>query len=192
VVFPIAPPPEKSGTFVNWEGRHRTFTATLQTGAMPDLRVLGTLADELGVDLSLPTAEVARAELLELGAWSGERAADPEVAAAEVPQPGKGEAGLAGWRLLLDCGQLQDGANHLAGTARTPVARLSAESATEIGAADGDKVTVSTSHGSITLPLVVTEMPDRVIWLPLNSPGSAVHRELGVTVGAVVRVEAQT
>ncbi|HYX98259.1 MAG TPA: molybdopterin dinucleotide binding domain-containing protein, partial [Mycobacterium sp.] len=143
---------------------------------------------ELGVELALPTAEVARAELLELGAWDGERAADPDVAAADAPQPDRGEAVLTGWRLLLDCGQLQDGANHLAGTARTPVARLSAESAAEIGAADGDKVTVSTSGGSITLPLVVTDMPDRVVWLPLNSPGSAVHRQLGVTPGAVVKI----
>jgi NADH-quinone oxidoreductase subunit G len=188
VVFPIAPPPEKAGTFVNWEGRHRTFAATLEQGAMPDLRVLGTLADELGVDLALPTADVARAELLELGRWSGSRAADPGVAAAELPQPGTGEAVLTGWRLLLDSGQLQDGANHLAGTARTPVTRLSADTAAEIGAADGDKVTVSTSRGSITLPLLVTEMPDRVVWLPLNSPGSAVHRELGATAGAIVRI----
>ncbi len=190
VVFPIAPPPEKSGTFVNWEGRHRTFTATLQQGAMPDLRVLGTLADELGVDLALPNAEAARAELLELGGWSGERAADPGVAAEEAPQPSEGEAVLSGWRLLLDSGQLQDGAHHLAGTARTPVARLSADTAAAIGAADGDKVTVSTSRGSITLPLLVTDMADRVVWLPLNSPGSAVHRQLGVTAGAVVKVRA--
>ncbi|HVR00056.1 MAG TPA: molybdopterin dinucleotide binding domain-containing protein, partial [Mycobacterium sp.] len=115
--------------------------------------------------------------------------ADPDVAAAKAPQPGKGEAVLTGWRLLLDSGQLQDGANHLAGTARTPVARLSADTAGEIGAADGDKVTVSTPNGSITLPLVVTEMPDRVVWLPLNSPGSAVHQELGVTVGSIVKIE---
>ena len=59
--------------------------------------------------------------------------------------------------------------------------RLSAETADEIGAADGDNVTVSTARGEITLPLTVTEMPDRVVWLPLNSPGSAVHRQLGVT-----------
>ena len=32
-------------------------------------------------------------------------------------------------------------------------------------------------------------MPDRVVWLPLNSPGSAVHEQLGRTVGAVVRIE---
>jgi len=27
-----------------------------------------------------------------------------------------------------------------------------------------------------------------VVWLPLNSPGSAVHRQLGVTVGSIVRI----
>ena len=33
-------------------------------------------------------------------------------------------------------------------------------------------------------------MPDGVVWLPLNSPGSAVHTAtLGVTVGAVVQIE---
>jgi NADH-quinone oxidoreductase subunit G len=98
---------------------------------------------------------------------------------------------LAGWRTLLDSGRLQDGEPHLAGTARTPVARLSAGSATEIGAADGDAVTVSTDRGSITLPLVITEMPDRVVWLPLNSPGSAVPRQLGVTVGGLVKISAK-
>ena len=33
-------------------------------------------------------------------------------------------------------------------------------------------------------------MPDHVVWLPLNSPGSAVHRQLGVTPGAVVKIGA--
>jgi NADH-quinone oxidoreductase subunit G len=85
---------------------------------------------------------------------------------------------------------LQDGEPYLAGTAHPIVVRLSADSATEIGAAEGDAVTVSTSKGSITLPLAVTDMPDRVVWLPLNSPGSAVHRDLGVAVGDIVRIAA--
>ncbi len=85
---------------------------------------------------------------------------------------------------------MQDGEPHLAGTARTPVVRLSADTAAEIGAADGDEVTVSTARGSITLPLTITDMPDRVVWLPLNSPGSAVHRQLGVTIGSIVKIGA--
>ncbi|HZC92122.1 MAG TPA: molybdopterin dinucleotide binding domain-containing protein, partial [Mycobacterium sp.] len=107
-----------------------------------------------------------------------------------APKPGAGEAILAGWRMLLDAGRLQDGEPYLAGTARTPVVRLSAETANAIGAADGDNVTVSTARGTINLPLAITEMPDQVAWLPLNSPGSAVHRQLGVTPGAVVKIGA--
>ncbi len=190
VVFPIAPAAEKSGTYVNWEGRHRNFSAALPATATPDLRVLDTLADEMGIDLGLPTVESARAELNALGSWDGTHGAAPHVAAAAAPKPAAGQAVLAGWRMLLDSGRLQDGEPYLAGTARTPVVRLSAGTADAIGAADGDQVTVSTDRGAITLPLTITEMPDDVVWLPLNSPGSAVHRSLGVTAGAVVRIRA--
>ena len=103
-------------------------------------------------------------------------------------QPGAGQAVLAGWRMLLDAGRLQDGEPHLAGTARQPVARLSAATAGEIGAAEGDLVSVGTERGVITLPLAITDMADGTVWLPLNSPGSAVHQQLGVTAGAVVSI----
>ena len=63
----------------------------------------------------------------------------------EAAEPGKGEAVLAGWRMLLDSGRLQDGEPYLAGTARAPVARLSAATAAEIGVGEGDSVTVATS-----------------------------------------------
>ena len=91
---------------------------------------------------------------------------------------------------MLDAGRLQDGEPHLAGTARPVVARVSAATAAGIGAVDGRPMTVSTGRGSVTLPLAVTEMPDGVVWLPLNSPDSAVHNQLGVTTGAIVHIEA--
>jgi NADH-quinone oxidoreductase subunit G len=188
VVFPIAPAAEKSGTYVNWEGRQRSFSSALQPSATPDLRVLDTLADEMGIDLGFPTVAAALAELNGLGTWDGAPEPVPTVAAPAAPTPGAGEAVLAGWRMLLDNGKLQDGEPHLAGTARTPVVRLSAATANTIGAGEGDYVSVSTARGAITLPLTITEMPDQVVWLPLNSPGSAVHRQLGVTPGAVVSI----
>ena len=188
VVFPIAPAAEKSGTYVNWEGRRRSFSAALPANATPDLRVLDTLADEMGIDLGLPTVQAALSELTQLGNWDGTHGAAPDVVAAEASKTGAGDAVLAGWRMLLDEGRLQDGEPHLAGTARAPVVRLSAETADEIGAADGDRVTVSTARGAVTLPLTITEMPEHVVWLPLNSPGSAVHRQLGVTAGALVKI----
>ena len=188
VVFPIAPAAEKAGTYVNWEGRQRSFSNALPPTATPDLRVLDTLADEVGIDLAMPTVEAACAEVNALGAWDGAAGAAPTAAAGAAAKPGAGEAVLASWRMLLDEGLLQNGEPHLAGTARTPVARLSEETANAIGAADGDHVTVSTARGEITLPLTITEMPGHVVWLPLNSPGSAVHRQLGVTPGAVVKI----
>jgi NADH-quinone oxidoreductase subunit G len=103
------------------------------------------------------------------------------------PQPGQGEALLSTWRLLLDAGRMQDGEPHLAGTAKAPVARLSAATALEIVASD--TVTVSTGRGSVTLPFeIVPDLPDRVVWLPANSVGCAVHRDLGVDAGAIVKL----
>jgi NADH-quinone oxidoreductase subunit G len=42
----------------------------------------------------------------------------------------------------------------------------------------------------LTLPLEVTEMPDRVVWVPQNSPGSRVHLDLGAGAGTVVTIAA--
>jgi len=190
IVFPVAPVVEKDGSFTNWEGRVRPFEAAMSTNATADMRVLQILADELGIDLGFGTAAQARDEMVRLGAWDGHRVAAPATESRPVPVLGPGEAVLAGWRMLLDAGRLQDGEPHLAGTARPAVALLSASTAAGIGAADGQPVSVSTERGSVSLPLAVTEMPDGVVWLPLNSPGSAVHHQLGVTTGAVVRIEA--
>ena len=189
VVFPIAPVVEKAGSFVNWEGRLRPFEPSLTSNAFSDLRVLQTLADDLGMDLGFRTAEAARAEIAGLGPWSGTPAAAPDVPPQPAPSLGKDEVVLAGWRMLLDNGRLQDGEPYLAGTARPSVVRLSARTAAGIGAAAGDLVAVSSGRGAVTLPLVITEMPDGVAWLPLNSPGSAVHEQLAVSTGAVVQIE---
>ena len=61
---------------------------------------------------------------------------------------------------------MQDGEPALAGTARPAVARMSAATAAEAGVADGDKVTVATDRGSVTVPVEVVPMTDHVVWLP--------------------------
>src|SRR5699024_2292616 len=46
VVLPVAAVAEKSGTFLDWEGRHRPFGNALQLpGVLSDLRVLSAIAD---------------------------------------------------------------------------------------------------------------------------------------------------
>ena len=188
IVFPVAPVTEKAGSFTDWEGRLRSFEPALTSNSAADLRVLQTLADELGIDIGFRTAAEAREEMVGLGAWEGPRPSAPATDARSAVSLEPGEAVLAGWRMLLDAGRLQDGEPHLAGTARPTVARLSSSTAAGIGAVDGQPVTVTTGRGSVTVPLAVTAMPDGVVWLPLNSPGSAVHNQLGVTTGAVVHI----
>ena len=68
------------------------------------------------------------------------------------------------------------------------MARLGADAARRLGLADGDRLTVSGSTGSVTLPVRVTAMPDRIVWLPMRSPGSEVRSELGTGPGGVVRL----
>jgi NADH-quinone oxidoreductase subunit G len=191
VVFPVAPVAEKSGTFLNWEGRQRFFAVALQDSAtLTDLRVLDAIAAEMGFGLGLANAAAARDELQRLGTWAGTIREAPTTPPASSPRPLRGQAILAGWRMLLDSGRLQDGEPHLAGTARPPVVRLSPSTAAEIGAIEADPVTVSTHLGAITLPLNVSDLPDRVVWLPMNSGACAVHDRLGVTAGALVTIGA--
>ncbi len=189
VVLPVAPAQEKAGTYVDWEGRLRSFDTTLRgTGALPDGRILDAIADELGVDLGTADVESVRVEWSRLGPTLAARPEPPMVAAARTPIPAAGEAVLATWHGLLDEGTLQQGEPHLAGTAKRPRVHLSAGTACEIGAEPGDDVTVSTDRGSITLPLVIADLPDRVVWLPTCSAGSHVYRMLGADSGSVVGI----
>jgi NADH-quinone oxidoreductase subunit G len=43
---------------------------------------------------------------------------------------------------------------------------MSAATAAEAGVADGDKVTVATDRGSVTVPVEVMPMAGHVVWLP--------------------------
>ncbi|MER5790006.1 NADH-quinone oxidoreductase subunit G [Streptomyces sp. NPDC001980] len=194
VVLPVAAVAEKAGTFLNWEGRARLFEAALKpeqmTRRLPptDARVLQMLADAMDVHLGLPDLRTARAELDRLGAWDGPKASEPLETAASLPRPAAGEAVLAGHRLLLDQGVLQDGDDALAGTRHAAHARVSAATAAEAGVDNGGLLAVTAGSGTVELPLKITEMPDRVVWLPLNSAGGGVASDTGAQPGSLVRI----
>jgi NADH-quinone oxidoreductase subunit G len=189
VVFPVAAVSEKAGTFVNWEGRPGTFGPALSVpAARSDLEVLASIADAMDVHLGLPDAAAARRELQALGTGDAIAAAPPAAqrGTAAPRAPGAGQALLSTWRNLLDGGRMQDGEPNLAGTARPPVARLSAATAAEAGTTAGGKVVVATEHGSVTLPVEITPMPDRVVWLPANSAGGGIRHDLHAGHGTLV------
>jgi len=188
---------EKAGTFVNWEGRGGTFAEALKVpDVRTDLYVLGAIADQMDVHLGLPDAAAARAELAALGSWHGTRPEPPVVTTAWPVPPSAhdlGEAGgfdvrLATWHQLLDSGRMQDGEPSLAGTARPAVARVSPATAAEVGLADGDKVTVVSERGSVTVPVEIVPMADQVVWLPAAGlpGGSTLRAGLGAGHGAMV------
>lgn len=185
VVLPVAASDEKAGSYLNWEGRTRPFDVTLEgTGALPDCRVLDTLAVEMDADLFTQTPAAARGDFEKLGQASALRWSHVAAEVAPPATPAAGQAILSTWRQLIDNGSLQDGEPHLKGTQRTPVARLSAKTAEGLGVA----VTVSTERGAITLPVEIADLPDGVVWLPGNSDGSAVFKTLGAGHGAVVNL----
>ena len=148
VVLPVAPAVEKSGTFMDWEGRLRTFETVLPTTAMTDGRVLEAIAALM--DVTLGTGDVA-AIRRELGAMPASRADRParaeRVGRRRCRSRAASEAVLATWHHLIDLGSLLDGDEVLAGTARPPVVRIGKDLAEALGVADGDAVTVSTDRG---------------------------------------------
>ncbi len=199
VVLPVAPTVEKAGTYLDWEGRRREFQTTIDgTGAVPDCRVLDTLAVEMDCDLFTQTPAAATGDFGRVGIHQGPAGPDPDVPLPQPAEPGPGQAVLATWRHLLDNGSLQDDEPHLAGTARSPVARLSPVTAQSIGLdvpeRDGQipigDVEIRTDAGAIRLGGEVVDMPDGVVWLPGNSGPSKVQRALRATHGSLVRVSA--
>ncbi|SDL80977.1 NADH-quinone oxidoreductase subunit G [Nonomuraea maritima] len=186
VVLPVAAVQEKSGTFVNWEGRGRSFEAPIKVpGLQPDLAVIANLADRMDVHLALPDAKAARRELSSLGSWRGSRVPAPSALSRSPEVPETGQALLATWHLLLDEGRLQDGEPYLAGTARSAEALVSETTAAELGVTDGDKLVVG---GVVTLPLRIADLPDRVVWVPANSGGCSVTRDLRALAGDIVTI----
>ncbi|QQM67043.1 NADH-quinone oxidoreductase subunit G [Actinomyces weissii] len=190
VVLPVAPPVEKNGTFVNWEGRVRPFGQAHVSRSRTDREVLGMLAAEMGTDLGTGSLETVHAQLARLGLWEGDRAevvfVKPTGRSQELPA-GR-PAVLATHKPLLDAGRLQDGEPFLAATALAPTIRLGTELAARLAVHDGDQVTVATATGSVTLPVRVGNVAEGTVWLPECSAGSTVRQTLGARHGDTVSI----
>ncbi len=179
VVLPVAPPAEKAGTFVNWEGRHRRFEKVLaESAALPDVRVLAGIAEELGRPIGIKTTDQAASELAELNDWDGKRAAF-RSRKQSAAKPVAKKVVVSTWKQLIDGGRGQDGAEAYSATARSSVLRASAQTLTTFGVEPGAEATVTGPAGSVAFVAEVADLPDGVVWLPSNS---------GVNLGAVVGV----
>ncbi len=189
VVLPVAPMVERPGSFVNWEGRVRSFAAVLnEPNSLTDIRVLAGIAEELGRPLGFRTVSAARAALDELGPWDGERAAAPQVALADDVAP-KRQVVLATWRQLVDDARGQDGQKEYHATERPAVLLASEATLKAFDVEPGEPATVSTETGRVTWPTAVADLPDGVVWVPANN-GTSVASALGVVHGGHVSLAA--
>ena len=179
VILPVAPPLEKNGTFINWEGRLRPFGQAIASRSQTDRLVFDALASEFGVDLGLHDLVGLYDQVNPLMQWNGQREEFVPATASELVEVGQGEALLATHKPMLDAGRLQDGASMLAGSARRPVVFASRATVAGFGIDEGEELTLSTQRGSITLPLQFADLPDGVVWVPECSQGSIVHESLG-------------
>jgi NADH-quinone oxidoreductase subunit G len=190
VSLPVAPVTEKSGTFINWEGRPRPFgRAISSTNALTDARVLAMLAESLGFEFGLQTIEELRQELSSFGNWTGKKIEKPVVKEVGALETSPSTAILSTWNLLLDDGALQKGEEHLAGTQRTAAAHMSEKTAADHKLENDDKVIISNARGSITIKLEIIEMVNDVVWIPANNHDSKVKSKLGAKEGDIVTIQ---
>jgi NADH-quinone oxidoreductase subunit G len=188
VILPVAAITEKSGSFLNWEGRAREFETAVDSLNRSDLRILSMIADELGHSISLGTVANAAKEIATIGNWDGALVATPNVSTTTAHSVSGEQAVLTSWRRLLDLGTLQKGEENLAGTARRTVAVISPKRAAALGVVDGDLLRISNGSGWVMLPTLVENIHDDAVWAPRNSAGSQLLANLGVAHNSVVTV----
>ena len=189
VVLPVAAVVEKSGSFMDWQGKARNFEAAVEQSLnRSDVRILSMLADEIGKPINLATVKSARNEFESIGNWDGSKNSMKPVAATSAINPSSDEAVLNSWRNLLDKGSMQDGEDNLAGTARKSVVVISPARAKSLSVSENDLVRVSNDYGAITLPCSINEIEDSSVWLPRNSQSSQLIRNLGTVSNSIVKV----
>jgi NADH-quinone oxidoreductase subunit G len=174
------------------------------TNALPDLRVLSGIADELaalgrGAPLGFRTVAEVRAEMEQMGPWDGRRPAisGPDASPAAAPAASRSrrrpappaaadaaDAGLllASWRLMVDNGSMQDGDKAYRATGRTPVALVSPRTCAALLERDpsiAEGAVLTGDRGSMSVPLAVADdMVDGVVWVPGNSTLEGVLADL--------------
>ncbi|MEY4024067.1 MAG: hypothetical protein RLZ23_1028 [Actinomycetota bacterium] len=189
VVLPVAAVTEKSGSFLNWEGRARSFdSAVADSLNRSDVRILSALADAMGESIMLGTVSATAREIAQLGKWDGARTTFAPVSAESLPSASGDKAIFTSWRRLLDMGTMQRGEDNLAGTRRPTVAVVSPQRASAIGVVTGDQIRISNESGSITLPALVEDIHDDAVWIPRNSFGSQALTSLDAVHGELVTV----
>jgi NADH-quinone oxidoreductase subunit G len=195
VVLPVSGSAETEGTTTNLEGRVTTLhqKVTPPGTARADWMIAAELAMRLGADLGAGAAADLWAELVEhspvhagidAGALADpahvdgvvlplEPAGFPTPERTHVAPKGAYELRLVVNRVLYDAGSAVTHCDSSSGLAPEATVRLSPADAGPVGIETGTRVTVSSSHGSLSLPAVVDAgVPKGTAVLRHNLPGA--------------------
>jgi len=173
VLLPAAAAPEKSGSFTSTDNRTQSFTAAASAPgeARPDYIILGDLYARL-TGGAIPSLAALQQEITPVAKKKLERPALAFVA----PQ-----AHAAGSMTLLVAPFLRHNGSYTSWSennllvAAEAVIRLGAADAARLGVAEGDKVTVTASGASVTLPVQLRDgIPAGLALAPTHFPASGI------------------
>lgn len=192
VVLPVALLEERSGTFIDWEGRERPVANVIpRQHVMSDARVLAALTDAMGAPAAPRTVTAIKAEFDEFGPWDGTRVTAPAVRALPIIEAADGEAVLSSWRGLLDDSRCLDGEDALLATARPAVVAMGPSMAGDTP--EGTPIEISRDRSTIVLPLhIVDDMVHGVVWIPGRERQLGLAEIMDANPGDLVRLAVLT
>jgi predicted molibdopterin-dependent oxidoreductase YjgC len=174
IVLPAAAVPEKAGSFTTTDNRTQSFTAAASAPgeARPDYIILGDLYARL-TGGAIPSLAALQQEITPVTKKRCER---PALAFAAPQAHAVGSMTLLVTPFLRHNGSYTSwSANNLLVAAEATI-RLGAADASRLSVADGDKVTVTASGASVSLPVQVQQgVPAGLAVAPNHFPASSIN-----------------
>lgn len=173
VLLPAAAAPEKSGSFTSTDNRTQSFTAAASGPgeARPDYIILGDLYARL-TGGAIPSLAALQQEIVPTAKKKLER---PALAFAAPQAHAAGSMTLLVAPFLRHNGSYTSWSENNLLVAAEAVIRLGAVDATRLGVAEGDKVTVTASGASVTLPVQLRDgIPVGLALAPTHFPATGI------------------
>ncbi|MBF0557711.1 MAG: NADH-quinone oxidoreductase subunit NuoG [Nitrospirae bacterium] len=205
VVLPTLSWAEKEGSFTNLEGRMQHLQKVVDGQGIDDWSALAEISTLLGVEMHYKgvkdvMAEIARVSPLHKGItyedmeggqcmwpYKGEPLRhDLVLPGIDMPdvksmlrKPGKDMVYIGVDKPLFHSGSLSRNSQALSSISSKPFARIGGGLAGRLSLADGDYVTISTSAGSLDMPVMLfADMPENLVLVPNNFEGAGVYKIL--------------
>ncbi len=205
VVLPVLSWAEKEGSYTNLEGRMQHLNKVVGGQGLEDWKIFSEISRLLGVDMHYAAAkdvlaEIAKVSPLHKGItyedmdggqcmwpYKGEPLRhDITLSGIVVPnikallkKPEKDKLYIGVEKPLFHSASMSRNSLALTSISSKPFAKISRELAARLSLADGDYVTVSTSVGSLELPVMLfADFPENIVLVPNNFEGAGVYKVL--------------